>query len=319
MDELERMPEKDKRSLTDFQKDYNLSSKALVHLVSSNISLFVCLLLPVLLVGFIWTDFGTPVFGLTLISDGIITIALFIIGQTMMMRVGSSGGKLDTEYIDARNDFDSLVLQVNDVGTMFMSFFCEWQIDVEMRQAVATRLRYLQFTQADWEKVKDKPYEELLARYGRKKAEKIFELKQLDPIALNEAILLYNNTDALARGGVPISGEDYIHKKAHSAQMILSALFAGLVTVSVAITLTSDISFSRVVYTALKLVILLFRMAEGYDVGAKAYNTVEVKRLKTKNTYLRQYLRFVEDETYLKLDNKYGDIKCFINEPTNDN
>lgn len=314
MDELERLPEKDKKSWTDLQKDYNLSSKTLVHVISSNISLFVCLLLPVLLIGFIWTDFGTPEFGLTLISDGIITIALFIIGQTMMMRVGASGGKLDTEYINARNDFDLLVSKVNDIGTMFLSFFCEWQIDVEMQQAIATRLRYLRFTRDDWEKTKDMPYDELLARYGGKKARKIFELNKLEPIVLNEAILLYNNTAALDRGGVPISGEDYIHKKAHSAQMILSALFAGLVTVSVAITLTSDISFSRVVYTALKLVILLFRMAEGYDVGAKAYNTVEVKRLKTKNTYLRQYMRFVDEKTYLKLGDKYGDIKCFIDD-----
>lgn len=319
MDELERMPEKEKRSWTDFQKDYNLSSKAFVHVVTSNISLFVCLLLPILLIGFIWTDFGFPALGLTLVSDSIISITLFIIGQTMMMRVGASGGKLDTEYIDSRNDFDTLVKKVNDIGTMFMSFFCEWQIDVEMQQAVTTRLRYLRFSRSDWENAKDKSYEELVARYGRKKARKIIELNKLEPIVLNEAILLYNNNDSLARGGVPISGEDYIHKKAHSAQMILAALFAGLVTVSVAITLTSDISFSRVMYTALKLIILLFRMAEGYDVGAKAYNTVEVKRLKTKNTYLRQYLRFVEDKTYLKLDEKYGDIKCFINEPTNDN
>lgn len=308
------MPEKEKKKWSDFQKDYNISSKELVHIVSSNISLFVCLLLPVLLIGFIWTDFGVPTFDLKLLSDSIVTIALFVIGQTMMMRVGSTGGKLDTEYTTARKDFDTLVAKVNDVGTMFMSVFCEWQIDVEMEQAIATRLRYLRFTPADWEKVKDKSYSDLKKTYGRKKALKIVELNKLDPIDLNESILLFNNTDALARGGVPISGEEYIYKKTHSAQMILSALFAGLVTVSVAITLTSDASFSRVVYTAFKLVVLLYRMAEGYDVGAKAYNTVEVKQLKTRNTYLRQYLRFVEDKTYLKFGDKYGDIKCFVND-----
>lgn len=318
MNELERMPEKEKKKLVDLQKDYNMSSKAFVHIISANITLCVCLLLPLLLICFIWTDIGAPVFDVKLVSDAIVTVALFVIGQTMMMQVGSSGGKLDQEYLTARKDFDTLVGRVNDAGTMFMSVFCEWQIDVEMEQAVATRLRHLRFTQNDLDRVKDKSYRELVKKYGRKKAHGIMALTRLEPIELNEAILLFDNTDALARGGVPISGEEYIHKKSHSIQMILSAIFAGLVTVSVAITLTQDASFSRVVYTAFKLVLLLYRMAEGYNVGAKAYNSVEVKQLKTKNTYLRQYLRFVEDKTYLKFGDKYGDIKCFIEaeEPT---
>lgn len=316
MNELERMPD-EKRRWTDVQKDYNITSKALVHLVSSNISLLVCLLLPLLLIGFIWTDFGVIEIDVKLISDGIVTIALFIIGETLMMRIGASGGKLDADYISVRKEFDTLVAKVNDVGTMFMSVFCEWQIDVEMEKAVATRLRYLRFTQADWEKVKDKSYKELKQIYGKKKAKKIVELNQLAPVDLNESILLFNNNDGLARGGVPISGEEYIYQKSHSAKMILSALFAGVATISVAITLTSDISFSRVMYTAFKLVMLLYRMAGGYDIGAKAYHTVEVKQLKAKTAYLRQYLRFVEDKTYLKLGDKYGDVGCFVSDTNN--
>ena len=318
MNELERMPEKEKKKWSDYQKNYNISSKALVHMVSSNITLFVCLLLPILLIGFIWTDFGAPKFDVKLVSDGIVTVALLVIGETMMMRVGSSGGKLDSEYVKAHTDFDALVAKVNEIGTMFISVFCEWQIDEEMKQTIAYRLRLLRFTPADWERVKEKQYRDLKKKYGRKKAKKITELNQLEPIDLNEAILLFNNNDALSRGGVPISGEEYIYKKSHSAKMLLSALFTGLLTVSVAITLTSDISFSRVMYTAFKLVVLLYRMAEGYEVGARAYNTVEVKQLKTKNTYLRQYIRFVEDKTYLKLGDKYSNITYLIDDTAPD-
>lgn len=314
MNELERMPEKGKHKWYDFQNGYNISSKTFIHVIGANISLFVCLLLPILLIGFIWTDIGSPTIDVSLVSEGVVTVALLIIGQTMMMQIGASGGKLDTDYITERKNFDDLVAKVNDVGTMFMSVFCEWQIDVEMHQAVASRLRYLRFTPNDFEKVKGLPYQDLVKKYGRTKAQKIVELIKLDPIELNDAVLLFDNNNAYSRGGVPISGEEYIHKKSHSVSMVLSALFAGLVTVSVAITLTSDISFSRVMYTALKLVVLLYRMARGYDVGAKAYNTVEVKQLKAKNTYLRQYLRFVEDKTYLKFGDKYGDIDCFISD-----
>lgn len=329
MSDFENIPEKgfekidtQKKKWTDFQKDYNNSSKNLVHVIGANISMFVCLLLPILLIGFIWTDFGAPQVDVKLVSDGIVTVALFVIGETMMMRIGSSGGKLDSEYINARKEYDSLVTRVNELGTMFMSVFCEWQIDVEIKQATATRLRYLRFTQADWEKVKDMSHHDIVQKYGIKRAQKILELNRLEPVELNEAILLFNNNDVLTRGGVPMSGEEFIYKKTHSAKMLLSALFTALLTVSVAITLTSDISFSRVMYTAFKLIVLLYRMAQGYDVGAKAYNTVEVKQLKAKNTYLRQYIRFVNEKTYLKFGDKYGDIECYINEeletPTND-
>ena len=314
MSNFEKIPEKQKR-WTDFQKDYNVTSKAFVHIIGTNISLLVCLLIPIALIGFIWTEFGALKIDLKFLSDGVVTVALFVIGEILMMRVGSSGGKLDAEYISAKTENDSLVKSVNDLGTMFMSVFCEWQIDMEMKQATAVRVRSLRFSHSEWEKVKDLPRKELINKYGRKKAKKIIELNRIDPVELNDAILLFNGNDAFARGGVPMSGEEYIEKESHSAKMILSAIFTGLLTVSVALSLTSDISFARVMYTVFKLIVLLARMAGGYDTGAKAYNTIEVMQLKVKNNYLRQYIRFVNDKTYLKFGDKYGDISCFIDEP----
>lgn len=313
MNDLERIPEKQKK-WTDIQKDYNVSSKAFVHIIGTNISLLVCMMLPILLIGFIWTEFGALKINFKFLSDGVVTVALFVIGEILMMRVGASGGKLDTEYLATKGEFDTLVKSVNGLGTMFMPIFCEWQIDIEMRQATAVRIRSLRFTRSDWEQAKDLPRKELIEKYGRKKAKKIIELNRIDPIELNDAMLLFDGGNAFDRGGIPISGEEYIDKKSHSAQLLLSALFTGLLTVSVALTLTSDITFARVMYTAFKVIVLLFRMAQGYDIGAKAYNTVEVKQLKTKNNYLRQYIRFVNDKTYLKLGEEYGDVSCFIEE-----
>ena len=310
MNNLETMPEKKK--WTDVQKDYNISSKTFVRLIGTNITLLICLLLPLLLVGFIWTEFGAIKIDVKFISDGVITVALFIIGELMMMRVGASGGKLDSEYKEAKTEYDKLVKEVNTLGTMFMSVFCEWQIDIEMKQAIAVRLRYLHLTRTQWEEVKEMPPKALKRKFGRKRSKKILKLMQLEPVELNDSILLFNGNDVFARGGVPISGEEYISKKSRSVGLILSSIFTALLSVSVVLTLTTDISFARVMYTAVKLVILLFRMAQGYDIGAKAYNTVEVKRLAAKNNYLRQYIRFVNDKTYIKLGDEYGDISCFI-------
>ena len=107
-EELERMQDTElekiypnKKRWEDRQRDYNISSKNLVQVIGSNITIFVCLLLPVLLIGFIWTDFGAPQIDIKLLSDGIVTVALFIIGEILMMSIGATGGKLDDEYIIA--------------------------------------------------------------------------------------------------------------------------------------------------------------------------------------------------------------------------
>ena len=311
MSELERIPEKQNK-LTNFQENYNTTTKTLVHILGTNLALFICILLPIFLIGFIWTDFGVIAFGWKYISDGIITVALFVIGELMMMRVGADGGKLDADYISARSEFNKLLTRVYEVGTMFMSMFCEWQIDVELEQAIATRLRPLRFTREDWQRLKDMPYSELKKTYGKKKAKRIVALNQLDPIDLNEAVLLYDNANDFKRGGVPLSGEAYMRNKTHSIEMVISCIFTGLLTVSVVMTFTSDISFARVMYTVFKLIVLLYRMAVGYGLGAKAYNTVEARQLEVKCNYLRNYIRFVEDKTYLKIGNKYGDISCYV-------
>ena len=314
MNTLERIPDK-KDKLTDFQTKYNATTKGLAHMLGTNIALYVCVLLPIILIGFIWTDFGVPAFGIKYVSEGIATVALIIIGEIMMSYVGADGGKIDPEYLTAKKEYTALVEKVNEVGTMFLSVFCEWQIDLEMNQAITARVRSLRLTQKDMERVKEMSYSELKKTYGKKKAKQIVALNRLEPVELNEAILLYDSTeDALKRGGVPISGEGYMHKKTHSFGLLLSAIFTGLVTVSFVLTLSTDISIAKVMYTASKVIILLFRMAKGYQIGAKAFNTVEVRQLKAKSNYLRLYLRFVEEETYRKLGDKYGDIECYINE-----
>lgn len=312
MNELERLPEK-RNGFADLQKRYNISSKSIGRIVGTNISLFMCVLLPVLLIGFIWTDVGMPTFGIKYMTDGLVTVATLVIGELTMMRIGADGGKLDAEYISARKTFLDLVERVTTLGTEFLPYFCEWQIDLELEQALVTRLRHLRITRADWDEIKHLTYAELEQKYGKRKAMQFASLHRLEPIQLNEAVLLYDNEgDALSRGGVPISGAAYIKKKTYSVKTLLSCVFAGLVTASVAITLTTDISFARVLYTFFKLIVLLFRMATGYATGAKAFNTVDVRQLKAKCNYLRIYEKFVTEKTYLKLGNKYGDISCFV-------
>ena len=310
MADLERIEEKPDK-VSEFQKKYNINQKNVASILGKNLTLFICMLVPLLLIGFAWTDFGAIIISTKMLSDGAITVMLFTVGEIMMARLGADGGKLDEEYIDAKKVFDGLISEVEKKGTALMGVFCEWQIDVEMEQTVHFRLRMLRMSLKEWEEVKVKTPAELSKRYGKRKAKKILDTINLKPIELNESILLYNGEYA-TRGGVPMSGEAYLRSKKNLIEMIIACVFTGLLTFAVVVTLTSDITIARVIFTVYKLTMLLFRMARGYDRGARAYNTIEVRQYKAKSNYLRQYIKFIEDKIYLKLEDKYGDISCFV-------
>lgn len=312
MEELEKLQDASNR-VEDFQKKYNINSKNVAYLIGKNLTLFICMLLPLLLIGFIWTEFGEVIFQTRTIIDAILTVTLFVTGEILMSRIGADGGKMSEEYIEAKSEFDLFLKGALDTGTMFMGVFCDWQIDVELEQATKTRLRLLKMTSKQFNEVKDFSPRQLRERFGRKKAKKVQDIIDLQPIELNESILLYNGEYAV-RGGVPESGEEYLHKKKHMITTLISCFFAGLLTVTVAVTLTTDITFARVVYTVFKLTMLLTRMSNGYARGAKAYNTVEVKQLKVRTNYLRQYIKFVQEKTYLKFKGEYEELDELLDE-----
>ena len=100
MKELERLEESTKK-VEDFQKQYNINSKNIAYLVGKNLTLFVCMLLPLLMIGFIWTEFGNVIFQTKTIVDAVLTVTLFTVGEIMMTRLGSDGGKMEEEYTEA--------------------------------------------------------------------------------------------------------------------------------------------------------------------------------------------------------------------------
>ena len=268
MKELERLEESTKK-VEDFQKQYNINSKNIAYLVGKNLTLFVCMLLPLLMIGFIWTEFGNVIFQTKTLVDAVLTVTLFTVGEIMMTRRGTDGGKMDEEYTEAKGVFEEFLQKTLNIGTIFMGVFCDWQIDVELEQANKPSLRHLKMTNKQFDEIKDYTPSQLKKRYGKRKAKKLQAIIDLEPIELNESILLYNGEYDL-RGGVPENGEEYIHEKKHMITTIISCIFTGLLTVTVAVTLTTDITFARVVYTVFKLAMLLFRMAKGYERGAKA-------------------------------------------------
>ena len=283
--------------VSDYQKKYNVSQKKIAYIIGKNLLLYVCMLIPLLLISFIWAEVKFVAYNNKLIAEGILTVLLFIFGEDAMVRLGTEGGKLDQEFIDAKREFDVAIKKANEVGTMLLGVFCDWQIDVELAQAISYRLK-------------------IEARFGKSKAKKMREIINLKPIELNETILLYNG-EYTARGGVPESGHASLHKKRQNISRAIYSVFTVLLTIAIFPVLTSEASVARIIYTVIKFTVLLFHMARGYDRGARAFNTTEVKHLKAKTNYLIQYIKFIEDKIYLKLGDKYGDISQFVGDVVN--
>ena len=289
---------------------YNIVSKNIAHAIGANITPVLCLLLPFLLIGFIWTDFGEIVFSTSMISDGIVMAMLLITGYTLATRLGKDGGKLDEEYIKAKSTYAQLIEKVSDMGTLLLGDFCSWQVDLEYEKAINIRLKSLKMTDKEWEAAKAMSCDELIEKYGKIKGKKIDKLKTLPPIELNETILLYSGVNDFDRGGITPSAEENLHSRRHFTSVLLTSLFTSIVTISCVISVTQDISFAKVIYTLFKLVLLLAQMARGYERGAHAYNTVEVMHLNSKSAYLREYLLFMGNETYKKIFDKYKEEKA---------
>ena len=308
--ELERL-ESTTQKVNDFQKKYNDSSKSVALFLGRNLTLLLCMLIPLLLVTFVWVEFGDFIFQTKMLADGVVTILLFACGEALMVRFGSEGGRLDSDYINAKNDFEETIKKIVDVGTKFLPVFCDWQIDLELEQATRLRLRQLRMTPKMWEEVKHLTPEHLERKFGKIKAKKLIAINELEPIELNEAVLLYNG-EAEHRGSLPKSADEHLHNKRRLITSGISLVFTGLLTVSIAISLTSDISWARVIYTAYKLTMLLFRMMKGYERGATAYNTFEARRYQAKTMYLKNYIKFVENKTYLDIADKYEELSYLI-------
>lgn len=314
MEEFEKIQKAEDR-FTSFQKDYNANSKNVTHIIGRNIKLFVCILLPFIMIGFVWTEFGGIVLQTHTIIDVILTVALFTVGEVLMTSIGADGGKFDNEYIVARSELDKVIREVGTIGTLFLGAYCDWQIDLELIQATRFRVRKLKMTPKTFDAIKDLPYNELVEKYGTKKAKKIQEIIDLEPIELNESILLFDGGRCL-RGGVPESGDEHINDEKHRRKTILTCFFTGLLAINIFITFTTDISIARVIYTIFKLTLLLFRMAKGYERGSRAYNTIEVKHLNARASYLREYIHFMNNKTYVKLADKYEEIRDLMSEET---
>lgn len=282
----------------DKQREFNRQQKSFMKIIGENMASYVCVLIFVLLIGFIWTDVGISFTLTSFLTDSLISVVMFVLADICMAQIGSKAGKLDDEYINNHNDYLKLRETVRKAGITLMDAFCDWQIEAEYeyymkKQCKALKIKYDEYV----ELYSEKSLEELKLLLPAAKAAKVFALNQIKRIELTPEMLLTDGKVKNGRGGIGISGEEYIEKHTTGwTHVATTVVFAIVATVPV-FTLTQDVSVGRIIYTVFKLAMMTYRMYQGYSRGAKGFNTVEPRHLQAKIRYLYLYLEYIESES----------------------
>lgn len=310
MFDLEGFDKPSKKELReDRAKEFNQAQRAITRAVGENMASLGAILIVLLFVGYIWTDFSFQIEWQKAIIDAIVTIVFFILMESLWVQNGIKCGKLDEEYVAAHEKYIEMRDTVLGMGVSLMDKFCAWQIDEEYDTYLRKRCKSLKIEYSDYvESLSNLSLKELEGICGADIAAKVFALKQIKPIELSREILMTDGSNATERGGVGESGQEYAKKKTIGWLNLALTFASGAGTAWIAVAMNGGASWALVVYTLVKLSFLCWRMYKGYSSGAKAYNTVEVKHLQDKMLYLNMYIEFIKKKTYLSLGDKYGEI-----------
>ena len=267
------------------------------------------ILIVLLFIGYIWTDFSLQLSIETILLDGLVTVAGLVLMESLWTQNGVKGGKLDEDYIGVHKDYLKLRDIVTSLGLAWMDVYCAWQIDREYNTYLRKRCKDLKIEYKDYtESLCKMDFKELKDLLGADVATKVFALRQIQPIEMTSQMLMTDGAHSNKRGGVSISATEYIKKQTVGWLNILLTIITGFCSAGIAITVNEGASWGLVMYTLMKLVLLARRIFKGYSKGSKAYTVIEVKHLQDKIFYLNQYVEFIKNKTYLSFGDKYGEI-----------
>lgn len=291
------------------EKRRNEMAKKMAKTITQNLYTYLCIAIPFMLIATIWTDFTLPKAGWGLMGDGILTVVLMVVGERLMVRVGTFGGKLDDEHVAAKNRYKTAKTEAKKRNIALMTPYCEWQIDQEFERAKRARCSKIRIRYNDYlDLYEGKTLDELKDVLPLEKAVAVDQINRMEPIELTPDMLLYNCGRRHSRRDIPESGEEFEDKKIMGRKGLVISIVTCLICIGLPLTWSGAVTLERVIYTLGKLCILLYRMFKGYDDGAKAYHTVEVRYLDSKSEYLEEFVIFVDDKIYIKIANEYTDI-----------
>lgn len=289
--ELGVYPEVSREELKEFkQKEYNKKQKTLRKSVGENMASFGCILVVILFVGYIWTDMKIDIFSQRMLCDALVSVISFIVVEDLMSRNGINCGKLYDEYVNTYAEYIALKKRVIEAGITGLAEFCDDVIEKEHEAFVRKKCKDMRMDFDEYRSLAGKPREELKG-LPKGKLAVVMALNQIKPIVLTPDLLLTDGTgESDSHRGVSISAKEYVKKSTKGWMNVTATVITCVFSASIAFFANAGASWGLVMYTVLKLALLCWRMYKGYSAGAKAYNTIEVKHLQDKMTYLHLYL-----------------------------
>lgn len=318
------------------QGTYNKKVKRTMKFIGENLATYAVILATTVLVGSVFGELSFNFFFAHMIPDFILTVSTFMLVEYLLSKNGVSCGKTYDDYITNHEKYLDMRDDVFKRGIARMDMFCAWQVDVEYEYYIRGICKELEIEYDDYINTYSKmslqelntlfdehtnndtnlfnikhPITSLFRMFRRAKhtdrATRIFSMRLIKRITLTPEVLLTDGKPRRSRGGVGISGEEYIEKKTtgggHIAITIITALISVLPTIAL-----KEWSWLLLFYAMLKLIGVLFRGSRGYANGAKAFNTIDVKRLQDQMQYLNLYKEFLDKKMYLQLGDKYGSV-----------
>lgn len=291
------------------QKLRNDKSKYWAAVIGQNMSLAVCLMIPVFVIALIWTE-TTPIeLGASLAMQTFLTAALFIFAEWSAINVGIPSGKLDDDYIRLQELFAKRKAEVKARGILKMGVFCEWQVDEELVSAKKSLCRKFKI---DWRSycadMAHLSEAELIDRYGKIRGREIWHINNLDTIELTPELILDENRDGF-RGGISISGDDYVSKQKYGWMNLAKTVLTIVLTVGIGFVFAPGVTWGKIVFTFYRLIAIFMRMKVGFDKGARAYNKIEVQHRESQIYYMDKYEEFLDTAgLYEAVAEKYGEV-----------
>jgi hypothetical protein len=277
------------------RKEFNKKQKTMMKVIGENLASYACVLILILLVGLIWTDIGLNLSPATFITDSLVSVVLFILADICMTQIGTKGGRLDEDYIKLREEYNKLRGDVRKKGLTLMDDFCESQIEIEYEHFIRSSLKELEIDYVEYKNsYSKKSFDELKSILPLETAVKLNYLKTSKRIELTPDMLMTEGKAKSERGGLPMSGEEYVEKHTTSWYHIATTVIFAVIAAVPIFALTNDVSWGRVIYTVFKLSMMFYRMYAGYSRGSKGYNTIEPKRIQAKIRYLYLYIEYVD-------------------------
>lgn len=276
-----------------------------------NISFYICILLPVLVIGAVWMKIAMPTVSLASLGvEAVLTVILLWVGEYCMGQIGKDGGRLDGDYISYKRKYEETAERIKDTNSAMLGIFCVYYASHEYDEHLRKMCQKYKIDYDEYKNTYSKiPPKELKKRIGKVKAAKVAMLNKIGYIDISKDALLEDGKQAgYSRAGISETDDQYIARKQYSKKRIASIIFLAVFSISLSAPMMQAFTFARLLYTFIKLALLLYRMAKGYATGAKASTVVMVAHYKSILRILSEYEQYMAKRLYLAHGNKYGDL-----------